>query len=65
MPIIESQVYDEGIYAENKLSLNNVCVQVFGLNNISYKGIVENEISYLIILKYNGIAHILYLIHSK
>jgi stage II sporulation protein P len=47
MPIIESQVYDEGTYAENKLSLKNVCVQVFGLNNISYKGIVQSEISYL------------------
>lgn len=47
MPIIESQVYDEGTYAENKLSLANVCMQVLGLNNLSYKGIVQNEISYL------------------
>lgn len=43
MPIIESQVYDEGTYAENKLSLKNVCFQVLGLNNLSYKGIIQNE----------------------
>ena len=46
MPIIQSQVYDEGTYAENKLSLNNVCFEVLGLNNISYKGIIQNEISF-------------------
>jgi stage II sporulation protein P len=46
MPIIESQVYDEGTYAENKLSLKNVCFQVLGLSNISYKGIIQNEISF-------------------
>src|SRR5471030_624551 len=45
MPIIQSQVYDEGIYAENKLSLKNICVGVLGLNNFSYKGIIQNEIS--------------------
>ena len=46
MPIIQSQVYDEGTYAENKLSLKNVCVEVLGLNNFSYKGIIQNEISF-------------------
>jgi stage II sporulation protein P len=46
MPIIQSQVYDEGTYAENKLSLKNVCFEVLGLNNISYKGIIQNEISF-------------------
>jgi len=45
MPIIQSQVYDEGTYAENKLSLKNVCIEVLGLNNFSYKGIIQNEIS--------------------
>ena len=45
-PIIEAQIYDEGTYAENKLSLRNVCLQVLGLNNITYKKIIENEISY-------------------
>jgi stage II sporulation protein P len=49
-PIIESQIYDEGTYAENRLSLKNVCLQVLGLSNISYKGIIQNEISYF----YNG-----------
>lgn len=46
MPIIQSQVYDEGTYAENKLSLKNVCIQVLGLNDLSYKGIIQNEISF-------------------
>ena len=39
MPIIESQIYDEGTYVENKLSLKNVCIQVLGLNNLNYKNI--------------------------
>ena len=46
MPILESQVYDESNYAENNLSLKNVCVEVLGLNNLSYKGIIQNEISF-------------------
>ena len=46
MPIIQSQVYDEGTYAENKLSLKNVCFEVLGLNNFSYRGIIQNEISF-------------------
>lgn len=45
MPIVESQVYDEGSYVENKLSLKNVCFEVLGLNNLSYEGIIQNEIS--------------------
>ncbi len=46
MPIIQTQAYDEGTYAENKLSLRNVCIEVLGLNNFSYKGIIQNEISF-------------------
>ena len=46
MPIIQSQVYDEGTYAENKLSLKNVGFEVLGLNNLSYKGIIQNEVSF-------------------
>jgi stage II sporulation protein P len=46
MPIVESQVYDESNYAENNLSLKNICVEVLGLNNLSYKGIIQNEISF-------------------
>lgn len=45
MPIIQSQVYDEGTYAENRISLKNVCFEVLGLSNFSYKGILQNEIS--------------------
>lgn len=45
-PIVESQIYDEGTYSENKLSLSNVCLQVLGINNLSYKGIIQNEVSY-------------------
>lgn len=54
MPIIESQVYDEGTYAENKLSLKNVCLQVLGVDNITYKGILQSEISYLNSVEYKG-----------
>jgi len=46
MPIIEAQVYDEGTYAENRISLKSVCLQVLGLNNISYMGIIKNEVSF-------------------
>lgn len=46
MPIVEAQIYDEGTYAENKLSIKKVFLQVLGLNNLSYKGIIENEISF-------------------
>ncbi len=46
MPIIESQTYDEGNYAENKLSLKTVCFEVLGLNNFSYRGIIQNEVSF-------------------
>ena len=46
MPIIESQAYDEGSYVENKLSLKTVCFEVLGLNNFSYRGIIQNEISF-------------------
>ena len=45
MPIIQSQVYDEDTYAENKLSLKNINFEVLGLNNFSYKGIIQNEVS--------------------
>lgn len=45
-PIIEAQIYDEGTYAENKLSLRNVCLEVLGLDNITYVSIIGNEVSY-------------------
>lgn len=46
LPIIQAQAYDEGNYAENKLSLKNICFDVLGLNSFNYKGILQNEISY-------------------
>lgn len=46
MPIIESQIYDEGTYVENKLSLKNVCMQVLGLNSLNYRNIIKNEMSF-------------------
>ena len=54
MPIIQSQVYDEGTYAENKLSIKNVCIEVLGLNNFNYRGIIQNEISFFSNMKDNG-----------
>ena len=54
MPIIQSQVYDEGTYAENKLSIKNVCIEVLGLNNFSYRGIIQNEISFFSNIDDNG-----------
>lgn len=47
MPVIESQIYDEASYAENKLSLKNVGLETLGLNNLSYKAIVKGELSLL------------------
>lgn len=46
LPIIQAQAYDEGNYAENKLSLKNICFDVLGLNSFSYKGILQDEVSY-------------------
>lgn len=46
MPIIQSQIYDEGNYAENKLSLEYVLLETLGVNDISYKGIIKNELSF-------------------
>ena len=54
MPIIQSQVYDEGTYAENKLSIKNVCIEVLGLNNFNYRGIIQNEISFFSNIDDNG-----------
>lgn len=45
MPVVENQIYDEANYSENRLSLGNVFLQVTGLDNITYKGIMKNELS--------------------
>ena len=44
-PIIETQIYDEGIYAENRLSLANVLLEVVGLNHFTYDKVISNELS--------------------
>lgn len=50
MPIVETQVYNEGAYVENKLSVKRVVVESLGLANVNLVGIVGNEVSY-----FNGI----------
>ncbi|SFC62357.1 stage II sporulation protein P [Clostridium uliginosum] len=44
MPIVQSQIYKEESYAENNLSLKNICLKAVGLDDITYKGIIESEI---------------------
>ncbi|MDS0524069.1 stage II sporulation protein P [Clostridium sp. SHJSY1] len=46
MPIVENQIYDEGAYAENKLSIKEVCLEATGLKNINCFAIVNNEVSF-------------------
>lgn len=45
LPILEQQVYDEGVYAENKLTLKRVVIEAIGLHNISTYSIVGNELT--------------------
>ncbi|MGN0145377.1 MAG: stage II sporulation protein P [Clostridium sp.] len=47
LPIVENAVYDEGIYAENKLSISNVCFEALGLKDITYGKILSKELSLL------------------
>lgn len=46
MPLVESQVYDEGDYVENDMSFKAVCLEALGLSNISSLGIVNNEVAF-------------------
>jgi stage II sporulation protein P len=46
MPLIENEIYDEGAYAENKLSISAVCLEAVGLSNIDNFFIVNNEVNY-------------------
>lgn len=46
MPLVESQVYDEGDYLENYMSFKAVCLEALGLSNLSSLGIVNSEVSY-------------------
>lgn len=45
MPVVKTQVYDEGEYAENNLSVKNVVLEALGLRGFSAYGIVGREIS--------------------
>ena len=46
MPLIESEIYDEGAYSENNLSVKAVCLEALGLSNIDNFFIVNNEVNY-------------------
>lgn len=44
MPLIETQVYDEGAYYENNLSLKNIVLEAVGLSDINLTKLVNSEI---------------------
>lgn len=46
MPIIENEIYDEGAYTENNLSIKAVCLEALGLASIDNFFIVNNEVNY-------------------
>ena len=46
MPVVEVQVYDEGVYMENKLDLKEVVIETLGLKNINTYGIISNEVKF-------------------
>ena len=45
MPIIENQIYDEGNYAENRISLKYILMEATGINNFTSRNIINKEIS--------------------
>lgn len=45
MPIVETEIYDEGAYAENNLSITTVFMEALGLSNINNFAIVNTELS--------------------
>lgn len=45
MPVVKTQVYDEGAYVENRLSVKRVVAEALGLKNITTFGIVGSEVS--------------------
>lgn len=47
LPVVENEVYDEGTYAENKLSISNVCFEALGIKDITYEKILSNELAIL------------------
>lgn len=44
MPLVKNQVYDEGTFADNKLSLKNVVLETLGIRGINAYSIVGKEI---------------------
>lgn len=44
MPLVETEVYNEGAYAENKLSLKNACIEAAGLSNLNKFQLISNEV---------------------
>jgi stage II sporulation protein P len=46
MPVVENQIYNEGAYAENNLSVKRVCLEALGLTNINNFAIINNEVSF-------------------
>ena len=59
MPVVEELNYDASDYAENNLSIKNVILQSFGLSNLRFQDIVNNELS-LIALEDTEITMISY-----
>lgn len=55
MPLVENQIYNEGAYAENKLSLKNVFIEAAGLNNIDKLKLISNEVALYNPNMHNGI----------
>lgn len=45
IPLVENEVYDEEAYAENKLSLKNVCIEAAGLNHLDKLKVISNEVA--------------------
>ena len=44
MPVVKTAVYDEGVYADNNLSLKNVVLEALGIRGINAYNIVGKEI---------------------
>lgn len=45
MPIVKEAIYDEGVYADNNLSLKNVALEALGISGINTYNIVGKEIA--------------------
>ena len=46
MPVVESEVYNEGDYVENKQSFKMVCLEAVGINEINSFKILMDEVSF-------------------